>query len=694
MTNTAVHPLEHALHARFGMAGFRPGQREAALAVYEGQDVIAVMPTGAGKSLCFQLPATLLDGLTVVVSPLIALIKDQVDGLQARGIPVAAIHSGMTPPERAAAEGELLNGGLKLLYVAPERLASPVFRQLIAEAKVTRLVVDEAHCVSQWGHDFRPDYRRLGGFRAELGVPVAAFTATATPHVRADIAQQLGLTDPFELVTGFERPNLTLAVDHCRTRADKERALDRLIREIGTPGLVYCATRKNVEQWAEHLESIGLKAGCYHAGLSDDDRRRVQDDFRAGRLDVIAASNAFGMGIDKADIRFVAHADLPGSLEAYYQEAGRAGRDGRPSRCTLLFSPVDVRTQEFFLAGANPDPAAWRAAWRLLGEGASDEEIEERIGHDSITRRSAATAARVLRRQAELQGAPLGEGKPPVDLAAMQEKAKRDRERLDTMVSYAWSRGCRTRYIYDYFAGAAQGGAAPKCGVCDVCLGWRQGTGRALSDAEYERVRIALSGVARLSGRFGVERIAQVLTGSRSKEVLDRGLDRIPTYGRLSTLPIDAVKDLLGVLADAGLVERHGLEGGRPGAFVLAISEDGLRTAKGELRPDLPLPDALPLDSDARGSRAGWDGRSPSAAAAAAAAFADVDPELLTKLKAWRTEEARKRGVPPYVIFHDKTLAAIASARPKGPRQLMGVKGMGPAKLDAYGDALLAILGD
>ncbi|HEU4699808.1 MAG TPA: ATP-dependent DNA helicase RecQ [Gemmatimonadales bacterium] len=686
-TSVVARSLDEALHRTFGLDRFRPGQEEAARAVLEGRDVVAVMPTGAGKSLCFQLPATLLDGLTVVVSPLIALMKDQVDALRRRGIAAAAIHSGLSAPERIEAEQALLSGGLKLLYVAPERLASPVFRQMVAEASVARLVVDEAHCISQWGHDFRPDYRRLAGFKQELGVPASAFTATATPQVRADIAQQLDLADPLELVTGFERPNLTLSVEHCRTRADKEAAMDRLIREVGTPGIVYAATRKNVEQWAEHLESLGFRAGRYHAGLTDEERHRVQDDFRTGRLDVIAASNAFGMGIDKADIRFVIHADLPGSVEAYYQEAGRAGRDGRPSRCTLLFSPVDVRTQEFFLAGANPSPAIFRRVWRLLGEGVSDEEIEERAGHDAMQRRAAGTALRLLRRAAENHHVAAGDGEPPIRLERLEEKARRDRARLETMVHYAFGRGCRTRYIYDYFAGAAQGGVAPKCGTCDVCLGWRQGTGRALTDAEYERVRIALSAVARLSGRFGVERIAQVLTGSKSKEVLDRRLDRIPTYGRLQAMALDDVKDLLGTLADAGLIERHALEGGRPGVFVLAISEEGLRTAKGEVRPEIALPAGQAVPDRPRPSSTALDHRDGGSAA-------EPDPDLFARLKAWRGDEARRRGVPAYVVFADKTLAAIAAAKPKGPNQLLAVKGMGPAKLEAYGEAILALVGE
>jgi ATP-dependent DNA helicase RecQ len=642
----------------------------------------------------------------VVISPLIALMKDQVDGLRERGLPAGAIHSGLPRGERAAVESDLTAGKLRLLYVAPERLRSPSFMRVMEDTKVARLIVDEAHCISQWGHDFRPDYRRLGGLRERLGVSAAAFTATATPDVRRDIIGQLGLRAALEMVTGFERPNLTLAVESCRGRHHKERALGRVLDDVGAPGIVYVATRKNAEQWAGFLSSRGLRAGCYHAGLSDAERVRIQDGFLSGKIEAIAATNAFGMGVDKPDIRFVVHADVPGSVESYYQEAGRAGRDGKPARCTLLFSPADVRTQEFFLSGSNPSPQTFREVWRLLAEGL-DDEIELHVGHDAAHRMAAQTAARLLRQAAEENGVEPGHGEPPLDLSLRPEKARRDRRRLETMVRYAFTRGCRTGFVYDYFAGGASGSTTPRCGTCDVCLGWRRGEVRPLDDDEYEQIRIALSGVARLSCRFGVERIAQVLVGSRSKEILRRRLDRLPTYGGLSALTLDAAKGLLEVLADAQLVERRTLEGGRPGAFVLAITRAGVAVMKGEERPELALP-GLPVPEPPPVT---VEGRPRSLHARAfglddddgddvenvedvepIAAEPDPDPMLLERLKQWRRGEASRRAVPAFVIFHDTTLAALAARRPQDLDALAGVKGIGPKKLADFGEALLAIL--
>jgi ATP-dependent DNA helicase RecQ len=393
---------------------------------------------------------------------------------------------------------------------------------------------------------------------------------------------------------------------------------------------------------------------------------------------------------------------VPGSVEAYYQEVGRAGRDGLPARGALLFSPADVRTQEFFLDGSNPPPEVFRRVWLLMGEGEEDDAIEASAG-DAAAGMSASTAARLLRRAAEATGVEPGEGDPPIDFAALAEKARRDRGRLDTMLRYAFGTGCRTRFVYDYFAGSGRGGAIPHCGTCDVCLGWRRADGRPLDDQEFERVRVALSAVARLPGRFGVERIAQVLTGSRSREVLDRGLDRIPTFGRLAAMKIDEVKRLLDVLIEAGLLERRGIEGGRPGAFVIALSEEGAAVMRGERRPLLAMPGARRAAGkrsadggrDARGGGTrgrGTMGRSASDRPAAEAEPGEPDDVLLARLKSWRSEEARRRGVPAYVVFHDTTLASLATLRPRDADALRTVRGIGPAKIETYGDVLLRVL--
>ncbi len=698
--------LDQGLHRWFGHATFRAGQRDAALALFLGRDVVSVMPTGSGKSLCYQLPALLLDGITLVVSPLIALMKDQVDGLVARGVPAAALHSGLSPRERADAERALSGGALRLLYVAPERLAAPSFAARLAGLRVARLVVDEAHCISQWGHDFRPDYMRLGALRAQLGVPAGAFTATATPEVRADIARQLGLADPVEVVTGFERPNLSLAVVPVRGFDEKRRECERVVRTAGRTGIVYAATRKGVLRWAEDLAAMGLRAAAYHGGLPDDERTRVQEAFLGGRLDAIAATNAFGMGVDKADLRFVVHADIPGSLEAYYQEAGRAGRDGLPSRCALLFSPADIRTQEFFLAGANPEPAVLRRAWNALARAGADVDPESLADDGTAAERMAfATAARLLLQAAEAQGVAPGSGPLPIDLALRAEKARRDRARLDAMVRYAFHRGCRTRYVYDYFAGAAQGGAALRCGACDVCSGERAGSVRALTDGEYERVRIALSAVARLDGRFGLEVVALVLAGSGDRKVVDRGLDALPTHGRLRELRVERIKDLVETLVSAGLVERRAIAGAPPGAAVLGLTREGADVMRGTVRPELALREEAPPVPRSRAKVRGGAGHGTLPAGIKAGSsrrahdldepdLGDVDPDVLARLKEWRRGRAAAARIPAYTVFHDSTLLDLARRRPATLDALADVKGLGPAKLKRYGEALLEILRD
>lgn len=401
--------LARQLQTRFGFSAFRPGQAEVIRAVLARRDALAVMPTGQGKSLCYQLPATLLPGMTLVVSPLIALMQDQVEGLRQRQIAAAAFHSGLSDLERDRVLQGLHLQRWKLLYVAPERMQHESFLRLLRSCLISSLVVDEAHCISQWGHDFRPDYMKIGRLRRELQQPPClALTATATARVQTDIAERLSLRDPFTLVTGFRRPNLALSVRLCQSFPDKLEQLRTLVsrQETGTV-LVYCATRRTVEEVAGWLGQGESAVAFYHAGLSDEERQTIHEEFRRGAVRILVATNAFGMGIDKPDVRLVAHFDIPGSLEAYYQEAGRAGRDGQPADCVLLFHERDLGTQEYFIQQAGNDPTH-------------------------------------------------------------SDRADRMRTLLDEMVAYVSVSTCRQLAILDYFGDATEQ-ALGACGRCDRC---------------------------------------------------------------------------------------------------------------------------------------------------------------------------------------------------------------------------------
>jgi ATP-dependent DNA helicase RecQ len=447
------------LRERFGHAAFRPGQEAVVASVVNGLDVLAVMPTGSGKSLGYQLPAVILPGTTIVVSPLISLMKDQVDELNRRGIPSGAVHSMMTADARERVLARVQAGGLRLLYVAPERFASPGFIRFLAGLPLARFVVDEAHCVSEWGHDFRPDYRRLrdaaAACRCDGGTsrpPMAAFTATATPDVREDIVRLLGLQSPRVIVSGFDRPNIFLRVRRVIADHEKHRRLPAFVR--GRRALVYAATRRSTEAAAATLGAAGIESAAYHAGLKDEERTRVQDAFASGRLRVVCATNAFGMGIDRPDVDAVVHFAIPGSLEAYYQEIGRAGRDGRPASATLLWNDDDVATRQFLI----------------------DSPRREKPGRAQV----AIDPAERLRRKAV------------------------EHRRLDQMVSFALGGGCLRAQVLRYFGDPAAAGSCNSCGNCRPHL---------LDAPEFEIVRTILAGIANSGERYGRRRIITMLTG-------------------------------------------------------------------------------------------------------------------------------------------------------------------------------------
>jgi ATP-dependent DNA helicase RecQ len=473
--------LQQALHQHFGYDAFRKGQEAVVRSVLSARPTIAILPTGGGKSLCFQLPALLLEGTTVVVSPLVALMKDQVDALRARGIAATFINSSLGEAERQERQANLRRGEYRLVYVAPERFKSPSFLSAMAGLKVPLLAVDEAHCISAWGHDFRPEYQKIAQARTQLKAErVLALTATATPEVRRDIADALELRDPKVFVAGFDRPNLFIEV--LRVSGDKDK-LGRLLALArgGGPGIVYAATRRNVEKVVSALRAAGIGAAGYHAGMADEERTAVQDRFVRGEAPIIVATNAFGMGVDKADIRFVAHFDAPRSLEAYYQEIGRAGRDGKDSHALLLFNFADIMMQRRMIDAGRPSrdlvETAWTQACRL-----QQGSVEELARASQVSAAELSGAVRLLEsaghlergRGRDAQFAVVTPSVSAVDLAVdfelLELRVARERQMLDRLVRFADTKGCRRQNLLRYFGDAD----APRgCQACESCVGSR-----------------------------------------------------------------------------------------------------------------------------------------------------------------------------------------------------------------------------
>ncbi len=563
--------------ARFGHQSLRPGQSDVIADIFAGRPVIAVMPTGAGKSLCYQLPAVVLGeqgGVTLVVSPLIALMKDQVDALTARGVPAVAL----TSRDGAEEQREILDGiraGLyTLVYVAPERFRSPRFVEALRSiaGRIALVAIDEAHCISEWGHDFRPDYRRLGGVVKELGAPrLAAFTATATPEVRRDIAHQLGMTGAQLHVRGFDRPNLHYSFVKSGGAVDKGERLVELVRtREGGVALVYAATRKNAEKYAADLKAAGMKVLVYHAGLQGNLRETAQDRFMEGSLDVIVATNAFGMGVDKSDIRLVVHADIPRSPEAYYQEAGRGGRDGKPTRCVLLFNHSDIKLQEFLIDASYPGTEVLRGLWKLLRDRPElgeitpyEDELEARLRKHLGTEVTGATmgaAIRILERHGMLRrdderivaSRPTETSVwPPLDVESLQRRADVERGKLRTMVELAYYPRCRRQFVLEYFGDQDWASRDRQCGSCDNCEAIAHGRSTGLSDRETTAIKDLLLLVGGMTGRFGRTRITNIALGTED----DHRFDDVPGRGTLRGWNKQQVMDLLRALEGASLVE-------------------------------------------------------------------------------------------------------------------------------------------
>ncbi|MEM6570028.1 MAG: DNA helicase RecQ [Planctomycetota bacterium] len=621
--DAAMERLRERVDETWGFAELRPYQADAMRASLEARDVLVILPTGGGKSLCYQAPALVRPGLTLVVSPLIALMKDQIDGLLANGVRAAMLSSALEDDERSAVRAAMERRELDLLFVSPERLAADGFIDRAERAGLTSIAVDEAHCISHWGHDFRPDYRQIGALRARRpDVPIIALTATATPRVREDIEVELGLVDPVRVVGDFDRPNLTYRV---LPRLDLfGQVMEIVRRHPDEAGIVYCIRRKDTEKLARELASAGVRAMPYHAGLDSDERSRVQESFLNEGLDVVVATVAFGMGIDRPDVRFVVHASLPKGVEQYSQETGRAGRDGLPSECVMLYSGSDFQ------------------------------------GWKGIMERSA--------QEAELEGA---EG-------AMDELAGA-LDRLGELWNFANGGVCRHKYLVEYFGGTLdsnEGGDSGEggCGACDVCLGEL----RQVDDGA-RIAQMILSCVVRCDQRYGAAHVTDVLRGADTQRIRQKGHQDLSTYGLMkghATSEIRAWIDQLVAQGHIGVAS-----GNYP---TLHLTQSGVEVMKAER--DVTL--LLPRSPAKKGGRR----RKGSIDAVAAEESLDVDSSLFEALRKLRRDMASERGVPPYILFNDRTLAHMAAHKPANDEEFLALKGVGEKKAADLGPAFLAAI--
>lgn len=688
-------PLQRLLKERFGHDRFRDGQESIVEQILEGKHSLVVMPTGAGKSLCYQLPAVALGGTTLVVSPLIALMKDQVDGLQRRGIRATFINSTVPPQERRERLVGLRDGRFELLYVAPERF-SDRFVEFLGLCDIRLLAIDEAHCVSQWGHDFRPDYLRLGSVREQLGKPTTiALTATATPEVQKDILQTLRMPKAHVLVQGFERQNLAIEVLQVSGLREKRQRLPSLVGNETT--LVYAATRKGVEKAARCLSEAGIQCGVYHGGLDNSARSSVQDAFLEGSLRVVVATNAFGMGVDRADVRRVVHWDLPGSLEAYYQEIGRAGRDGLPAAATLLFNAADRRTQEFFIRMGHPAlEDVHRLYERLQTTGQNPVVIQPDVladcfGDDPNALRTMDSCLSVLRREGWIARAHspepgliamrMKDPTAPLELDEPKLLKRRDSEyaKLDAMLAFPKG-GCRMHTLMRYFGETPP---SQTCGHCDRCLSGGSEEPVLLDAPELQVLSETLLCIKQMRKPFSSSMVQRVLTGAQEKAVMAFRFDRLKGFGSLSHWTSDRVETLLERLVDLGALESRRvtrvIRGREMTYSELHMTSMGRDIAAGKLT-EVHMVFPAPKRSS---RRIAWKRTATGGAG---------NSDLLELLREVRKHLATEASVPAYVVASNRSLEEMAQALPTSPSQLLGIHGMGAQRVENYGPSFLEVI--
>jgi len=678
--STATESLSELLHRAFGFASFRVNQEAVCRAAVDGEDLLLVMPTGSGKSLCYQLPAIARGGTALVVSPLIALIEDQCAKLLSLGFSVARIHSGLDRAVSRQACVDYLNGTLQFLFIAPERLRVPGFPEMLAKRKPALIAIDEAHCISQWGHDFRPDYRMLGQYLPALRpAPVIALTATATPAVQRDILTQLGLTAAKKFIHGFRRSNLAIEVTEVPMPMRGDLICELLQDPARRPAIIYAPARKTAEKLAAQLNHV-CPTAAYHAGLPSEVRDSVQQSFQAGILECVVATIAFGMGIDKANVRTVIHAALPSTLEGYYQEIGRAGRDGEPSRAILMHSYADIRTHDFFLKRDYPPIDSVQKVYKALtAEARPLDEIRESLASDLDEE----TFSKAIEKLFIHGGAAIDYNNYATRgdkgwSAPYTRQSDYRRNQLELVQRFVDGHQCRMAALVLHFGDLKDGSV--RCGLCDFCNPTESSAQsyRAPSREERRTLQAILDALRNTQGK-SLGKLLKELPGDLSRKELDVYLNALASAGFVTVEDAEWIKDGETILFRKAVLTAAGeaLEDGDDLNLQLPDSTPGLSAKQQRLTPQ-PKSARKPASKSSPAQTPAED-LSPAA------------QQLEQALKGWRTTVAKKLGMPPFVVLHDRTLRSIAHARPTTPNQLQEISGMGPAKVDKYGQQILEI---